>query len=61
MAPITIDETEYNSDNLSDKAKTYLSNIQFIQSEIKKLETQARIYKVAEGTFGELLKKELQS
>ena len=61
MAPITIDEKEYNSDNLSEKAKAYLSNIQFIQNEIKRLETQARIYKVAEGSFGELLKKELQS
>ena len=61
MAPITIDDTEYNSDNLSEKAKAYLSNIQFIQNEVKKLETQARIYKVAEGSFGELLKKELQS
>jgi len=60
MAPITIDDAEYSSENLSDKAKAYLSNIQFIQTEISKLETNVRIYKVAEASFGQLLKDEIK-
>ena len=34
MASIKIDDTEYSSDDLSDQAKAYLANIQFIQTEV---------------------------
>tara|TARA_B100000902_G_C26852402_1_gene688891 strand:+ start:274 stop:459 length:186 start_codon:yes stop_codon:yes gene_type:complete len=61
MPPIKIDDTEYSSENLSDKAKAYLGNIQFIQTEVSKLQDQIRIYKVAETQFGQLLKDELQN
>ena len=61
MSPIKIDDTEYSSDNLSENSKAYLSNIQFIKGEINKLETQIRIYKVAESNFAKLLKEDLQS
>ena len=61
MPPIKIDDTEYSSENLSENSKAYLSNIAFIKSEISKLETQIRIYKVAESNFAKLLKEDLQS
>ena len=60
MPSITIDDTEYSSDNLNDKAKACLSNIQFIQTEVSKLESQIKVYKIAEASYAKLLKDELK-
>ena len=61
MPSIKIDDTEYSSDNLSDKAKAYLTNIQFVQTEVNKLENQIRVYKVAEASYAKLLKDEINN
>tara|TARA_Y100001968_G_C19193580_1_gene636411 strand:- start:303 stop:485 length:183 start_codon:yes stop_codon:yes gene_type:complete len=56
---IKIDDIEYESENLTDSSKKILANIQFIQSEVKKLQAQIQIYKIAEAKFAEELKKSL--
>ena len=59
MASITIDGKDYNLDDLSDEAKRQFSSIQFVQSEIKRLEAQIAVYKTASNTYTNALKIEL--
>lgn len=56
---IKIDDIEYESENLTEESKKNLANIQFIQSEVQKLQAQIQIYKIAEARFAEELKKSL--
>ncbi len=59
MPNITIDGKDYDLDGLSDKAKEQLASIQFVQSELKKLEGQMNVYRTASAAYSMALKKEL--
>tara|TARA_X000001036_G_scaffold435510_1_gene476865 strand:- start:7976 stop:8161 length:186 start_codon:yes stop_codon:yes gene_type:complete len=61
MANITIDGKDYDSNDLNDKAKEQLANLQFVQNEMKKIEAQLGVYKTAASVFSSLLKKELNN
>ena len=61
MASITIDNQEYEIDSLSDKARATVVSLQFVQTELKKLEAQIAIYKTAEAAYSASLKEELSS
>ena len=60
MATITIDDKEYNLDDLSNQAKEQLASIQFVQSEIKKLEGEMAVYKTALAAYTSALKSEIE-
>ena len=60
MATITIDDKEYNLDDLSNQAKEQLASIQFVQGEMKKLEGQMAVYKTAQAAYTSALKAELE-
>ena len=60
MATITIDDKEYNLDDLSNQAKEQLASIQFVQGEMKKLEGQMAVYKTALAAYTSALKAELE-
>ncbi len=61
MASITIDGKEYDLNDLSDKAKEQVANLQFVQSEIKKLEAQLAVNKVAASVYSAALNNELET
>ena len=61
MAPLKIDDKEYDSENLSDQSKQYLANIQFIKTETAKLESQIKVNKIAEATMARALKESLEN
>tara|TARA_Y100001968_G_C18770272_1_gene441867 strand:- start:259 stop:444 length:186 start_codon:yes stop_codon:yes gene_type:complete len=56
MATITIDNKDYDLDNLSDEAKQQVVSLQFVQAEIKKLESQLAVYKTASIAYSSALK-----
>ena len=60
MAKITIDEKEYETDDLSDIAKANLVSLQFARSEITRLEAKLAICKTAELSYGKAIKNELE-
>ena len=60
MPTITIDDKEYNLDDLSNQAKEQLASIQFVQSEIKKLEGQMAVYKTAAAAYTSALKAAIE-
>ena len=61
MAKVNIDGQEYEFDNLSDKAKANLVSLQFVQSELKRLDAQVAVFKTAELGYVRELKSELDN
>ena len=59
MATITIDGQEYNTDNLSEEAKSQVASLQFVRSELMRLNGQVAVYKTAEAGYANALKSEL--
>ena len=61
MAKITIDEKEYESDDMSDAAKGNLVSLQFVRGEISRLDAQIAVCKTAEISYAKALKEQLES
>ncbi len=61
MPNITIDGKEYDTDSFSDIAKKQLSNLQFTQLEINRLQSQLAIAQTAQAAYTNALKLELES
>ena len=59
MATVTIDDKEYNLDDLSDEAKRLLASLQFAQSEIQRMQGQLAITKTAASTYSNQLSQVL--
>ena len=57
---ITIDGTEYNLDDLSDNAKSQLSNIQFVDAQIQQLNNEWAVADTARMGYTAALKAELE-
>ena len=60
MTTITIDDKEFNTDDLSDDGKALLNSIQFARTELIRLNAQASIYKRAEISYAKSLKEILE-
>lgn len=56
MAIITIDGKEYDSDKLSDQTKAQLINLQFVDSELRRLQAQAAVLETARQVYVRALK-----
>ena len=61
MAKITIDDVEYDSDNLSDNAKAQVVSLQFVQAEINRLKSQLAVYQTAATGYTAALKSEIDN
>tara|TARA_Y100001968_G_scaffold308805_1_gene328010 strand:+ start:2526 stop:2711 length:186 start_codon:yes stop_codon:yes gene_type:complete len=61
MASITIDNTDYDIDDLSEEAKQQLMSLQFVQGEIKRLDAQLAVYKTASIAYSTALKNILDN
>ena len=59
MATVTIDGKEYDLNDLSENAKEQLASLQFVQSELKRLEGQIAVFKTAQLTYGKALGEEI--
>lgn len=56
---ITIDDVEYNFDELSDDAKTQLANIQFVDAQLQQLNNEWAVSDTARIGYTNALKAEL--
>ena len=59
MLHITIDNKEYEYETLSDKAKAQLSSMQFVDSELARLQAQASVLQTARMAYSKALQDEL--
>lgn len=60
MPKITIDEIEYNTEDLSDNGKAQLASLQFLDVQMKKLKSEIAVYQTARSTYVSALKSELE-
>ena len=61
MPNITIDGTDYDSDSLSDKAKEQILSMQFVNAEIKRLESKLAVFRTAAAAYSLALKNEVEN
>jgi hypothetical protein len=59
MPKITIDNMEYNTEDLSDNGKAQLASLQFVEAQIKKLQSEISVYQTARNAYIAALKNEL--
>ncbi len=61
MATITIDGKEYDTDKLSDETKAQLGSLQYVDSELARLQAQAAALQTARIAYGRALKETLEN
>ena len=61
LPKITIDDIEYNSEDLSDNGKAQLASLQFLEVQMKKIKAEIAVYQTARNTYIGALKAELEA
>ena len=59
MPTIKIDDKEYDIDQLSDEAKAQLLSLQFVDSELQRLNAQAAVLQTARAAYSKALNEAL--
>ena len=59
MAEIKINDKSYDLDNLSENAKKQIASLQFVQSEILRLNAKLAAFKTAEIAYSKAIEEEI--
>ena len=59
MPKFTIDDMEYNTEDLSDNGKAQLASLQFLEVQMRKLKKEIAVYETARRSYAAELKNEL--
>ncbi|MEI6543913.1 MAG: hypothetical protein WCL60_10340 [Methylococcales bacterium] len=59
MAKITIDNKEYETDQLSDETKSQLNSLHFVDQELARLQAQTAVLQTARIAYANVLKTTL--
>ena len=60
MPKITVDNIEYNTEDLSDNGKAQLASLQFLEVQMTKLNSEIAVYQTARNAYVAALKGELE-
>lgn len=60
MPKITVDNIEYNTEDLSDNGKAQLASLQFLEAQMNKLNNEIAVYQTARNAYVKALKEELE-
>lgn len=61
MPKITLDDVEYNTEDLSDNSKAQLASLQFLEVQMAKLNNEIAVYQTARNAYVKALKEELET
>ena len=61
MPKVTIDDFEFNSEDLCDEGKVELSRLQLIELQLGKLKNELSVYKTARNSYARKLKEDLNN
>ena len=61
MPKFTLDEIEYNSEDLTDNGKAQLASLQFLEAQMNKLQSEIAVYQTAKNSYIAALKAELEN
>ena len=59
MPKITVDGIDYNTEDLSDNGKAQLASLQFLETQLKKIQGEIAVYQTARNSYIGALKAEL--
>lgn len=57
MATVTIDDTEYDTDSMSEEALANLKSLQFVDGEIARLNAKASVLSTARNAYASALQQ----
>ena len=60
MPKITVDDVEYNTEDLSDNGKAQVESLQFLEVQMKKLRSEIAVYQTARNTYSSAIKASLE-
>jgi len=60
MPKITIDDIEYNTEDLTDNGKAQLASLQFLEAQMNKIQSEIAVYQTARIGYIAALKAELE-
>jgi hypothetical protein len=60
MPLITVDNIEYNTEDLSDNGKAQLASLQFLEIQMNKLNSEIAVYQTARNSYVASLKEECE-
>jgi hypothetical protein len=60
MPKLTVDGTEYDTENLSTNGKAQLASLQFLEVQMQKLKNEIAVYQTARAGYAAALKVELK-
>ena len=61
MPKITIDDIEYNTEDLTENGKAQLASLQFLEVQMNKLKSEIAVYQTARNAYVSALKSELEA
>ncbi len=60
MPKITVDEIEYNTEDLSENGKAQLASLQFLEVQMNKIKSEIAVYQTARNSYVAALKSEIE-
>ena len=60
MPRITVEDIEYNSEDLTENGKAQLASLQFLEVQMSKLRSEIAVYQTARNSYVAALKGELE-
>ena len=60
MPHITVDDVEYNTEDLTENGKAQLASLQFLEVQMKKLQAEIAVYQTAKSAYVAELKNEIE-
>jgi len=59
MPKMTIDNIEYNTEDLSENGKAQLASLQFLEMQMNKIKSEIAVYQTARNSYVAALKDEI--
>lgn len=60
MPKITIDNIDYNTEDLSENGRAQLASLQFLEGQMQKIRNEIAVYQTAQATYLNALKAEIE-
>jgi hypothetical protein len=59
MPKITIDNIDYNTEDLTENGRAQLSSLQFLEGQMQKIRQEIAVYQTAQAAYAKALKAEI--
>jgi hypothetical protein len=59
MPKITIDDIDYNTEDLTENGKAQLASLQFLEGQMQKIRQEMAVYQTAQAAYAQALKAEI--